>query len=82
MSAKRSTPQAIKMPPTIFVFLTLKAATIAPMFIAIIAIAISNAQPTKSAKIGIPIKLFIRKYKKSPINGITIPKIAVMMVSF
>ncbi len=70
------------MPPTILLFLILNAAIMAPTFIPIIAIAISNAHPTKSAKIGIPTKLFIKKYKKSPIKGIMSPKIAVIMVSF
>ena len=66
----------------ILLFLILNAATIAPMFIAIIAIAISSAQPTERANIGIPTKLFIRKYKKSPIKGIMNPRIVVMIVSF
>ena len=52
ISAKSITPHAIKIPPTILLFLILNAATIASMFIAIIAIAISSAQRTKRAILG------------------------------
>ena len=75
-------PHAIKAIPTIFVFLTLKAVTIAPIFIAIIAMAISKAPPKKRPRTGIPITLLIKKYKKSPIKGITNPNAAVIIVSF
>ena len=75
-------PQAIKAIPTIFVFLTLKAVTIAPIFIAMIAMATSKAPPKNRPRIGIPMTLLIKKYKKSPIKGITNPNAAVIIVSF
>ena len=52
------------------------------MFIAIIIIATINAPPKNRPNIGNPIKLLIKKYKKSPINGITRPRAAVIIVSF
>ncbi len=75
-------PQAIKVIPTIFVFFTLKAAMIAPIFIAMIAMAISRASPKNRPRTGIPMTLLIKKYKKSPIKGITNPNAAVTIVSF
>jgi hypothetical protein len=63
-------------------FFTLKAATIAPTLMAMIPTAISNAQPTKRAKIGIPIRLLMNTYKKIPIKGMIRPRIAVIIVSF
>ena len=75
-------PQAIKAIPTIFVFFTLKAVTIAPIFIAMIAMATSKAPPKNRPRTGIPITLLIKKYKKSPIKGITNPNAAVIIVSF
>jgi hypothetical protein len=75
-------PQAIKAIPTIFVFFSLKAATIAPIFIAMIAMATSRASPKNRPKTGIPITLLIKKYKNNPIKGITNPNAAVIIVSF
>jgi hypothetical protein len=75
-------PHAIKAIPTIFVFLTLKAVMIAPIFIAIITMATSKDPPKNKPRTGIPITLLIKKYKKSPIKGITNPNAAVIIVSF
>jgi len=57
-------PQAIKAIPTIFVFLTLKAVTIAPIFIAMIAMATSRAPPKNRPRIGIPMTLLIKNTRK------------------
>lgn len=77
-----ATPQPIKIIPAILVFLILNADTSPAMLIAIIKIPISNAPPKTNPKIGIPIKLLIKKYKKSPKRGIISPRITVTRVNF
>ena len=81
-AANNNIPHTINEIPTIFVFFSLNATNIDPMFIAIIMTATINAPPKNRPNIGNPIKLLIKKYKKSPINGITRPRAAVIIVSF
>lgn len=82
ISKKSKTPHAVRIPPTILLFFILNAAIMAPILIAIIPTAIRTAHPTNNANKGIPIMLFIKKYKKSPINGKIRPKMAVIIVNF